>query len=161
VVKLNSISQPLCVERLRQTRSEDTERRKSVLQGDLRGARLCCGLALLYVGVWRHISLNQVKARAHCSEGPLILFQSLLSVLAHSSNFRPCLPSFAIENTLIIFFHELDTRDCSFGLPGYHLEELKRCATFCCTPQLGPTHLGSLHGFVSSPICLHWGPTFL
>jgi len=29
---------------------------------NLRGARLCCGLALLYVCVWRHISLIQVKA---------------------------------------------------------------------------------------------------
>jgi len=33
-----------------------------VLSGDLRGARLCCGLALPYVCVWRYISLIQVKA---------------------------------------------------------------------------------------------------
>ena len=33
-----------------------------MLQGDLHSARLCCGLALLYVCVWRHISLIQVKA---------------------------------------------------------------------------------------------------
>ena len=30
---------------------KDPERRKVVLLRDLRGARLCCGLALLYVGV--------------------------------------------------------------------------------------------------------------
>jgi len=42
---------------------------KIVLQRDLRGARVCCGLALPYVGVWRHTSLIQVKARAQCSEG--------------------------------------------------------------------------------------------
>jgi len=31
-------------------------------QREQRSARLCCGLALLKVGVWRHISLIQVKA---------------------------------------------------------------------------------------------------
>jgi len=59
------LREPLILKRLRQTRTKETEPRKSVLQGDIRGARLCCGLVLLYVDVRRRISLIQVKDRAH------------------------------------------------------------------------------------------------
>ena len=73
-------------------------RRKIVLQRDLRGARLCCGLALLYVGIWRHTSLIQAKAKSSLLRGPINclgrapranqLSRSLLRVfvLAPSSN---------------------------------------------------------------------------
>ena len=111
-----------------------------MLQGDLRAARLCCGLALLYVCVWRHISLIQVKARAHCSEAHLIV-----SV--------PCLQS-AVHWATSFLSANLRYRACILYLVMSSTRGVARsdCAIFCRTP-----HLGSLHGFVSSPspsLCL-------
>jgi len=40
---------------------QDRKRSLKIVLRDLRGARLCCRLALLYVGVWQHILLIQVK----------------------------------------------------------------------------------------------------
>ena len=76
-----------------------------MVQGDPRAlvwsARLCCGLALLYVCVWRQISLIQVKAEHTAPRA----FDSFVSCLQSSplGNSSPCLPTFAIENTLILF----------------------------------------------------------
>ena len=63
-------------------KSKESEQRKIVLQGDQHGARLCCGLTLLYVGVWRHISLIQVKSKSSLLDavlqGPLDCLVSYL-----------------------------------------------------------------------------------
>jgi len=53
-----------------------------VLQRDLHGARLCCGLALLYVCVWRHIILIQVKAE-HTALSDFDCFVSCLLSAVH------------------------------------------------------------------------------
>jgi len=75
-----------------------------VLQGDLRGARLCCGLALLYVCVWRPISLIQVKAE-HTAPRAFDCFVSCLLSAVHwatpspSANlrYRACILYFGVS----------------------------------------------------------------
>jgi len=91
--KLLRSGQTLGLNGLHQTRSNGTERRKSVLRRDQRGARLCCketNAALDCAAGWRYytwasgdISLIQVKSKSlllrECSKGQSIVLSSVSS----------------------------------------------------------------------------------
>ena len=111
------------------------------------------------------MSLIQVKAE-HTAPRASRLSQSLLSVQAPSSN-SLLSANLALENTLTLFGYEPNVRvarlDCVDII-------FKRCSSFsspnssCRASTLvssDPRLLWSLHGFVSSPFPLHWGPTRL
>ena len=62
------------------------------------GARMWYALALLHMGVWRHISLIQVKAQ-RIAPRAISYFLSLVSIQLSLGQPPPCLPTFATKNT--------------------------------------------------------------
>jgi len=108
-----------------------------VLQGDLRGARLCCGLALLYVCVWRHISLIQVKAE-HTAPRAFDCFVSCLLSAVHWAT--PSLSANLRYRAYILYFTVPDRCPPIYG----------------DGPALGKKSLNVCHGGLTCMLGLNW-----